>query len=81
MDFSKQRMANTSSARPLVVMKAQVGGCQVPGLKDAPDPVGSEDLKTKLYEQISGLKTRGMVFLIKPFNNFETIVIYLQVYG
>jgi len=45
MDFSKQRMANTSSARPLVVMKAQVGGCQVPGLKDAPDPVGSEDLK------------------------------------
>jgi len=26
-------------------MKAQVGGCQVPGLKDAPDPVASEDLE------------------------------------
>ena len=26
----------------------QLGGCQVPGLKVAPDPVGSEDLKQDL---------------------------------
>jgi len=26
-------------------MKAQVGGCHVPGLKDAPDPLASEDLE------------------------------------
>lgn len=34
-------------------MKVQVGGCQVPGLKDAPDPVGSEVLKAKFYQQIT----------------------------
>jgi len=35
------------------LIKVQVGGCQVPGLKDAPDPVGSEDLKAKFYQHIT----------------------------
>ena len=35
----------------LVVIKTQVGGCQVPGLKVAPDPVGSEDLKKIFCKQ------------------------------
>lgn len=28
-----------------------VGGCHVPGLKDAPDPVGSEDLKRRFQKE------------------------------